>query len=127
MIFFKQGVLTSNVQPAIFIAVGIAYALHPHPPNITISSMNDSVHGPGSLHMPANSPDGLCRAVDLRTHDLLWPDAKQWFRVCKQLLEPLGFDVVLHDGTQPGVAQHLHIEYQPKDDEIDWAKGMRIA
>lgn len=117
MIDFKPTVNSTNVHPAIWIAVGIAYQLRATitlQSLLTITSMGDGDHMETSLHYSVP-----CKAVDLRTHDLSLTQAKIWADDCKLALEPMGFDIVHHKGDD-GVPMHLHIEYQPKANEVDW-------
>jgi hypothetical protein len=74
-----------------------------------ITSANDSVHGPNSLH----SRDGICRAIDLRTK---YPalDGRE-LELRNAVREALGpqFDVVIEAiGTEN---EHMHVEYDPKE------------
>lgn len=125
MILFKPGVNTKNVSPAIWMALGIAYRIRSRitPLELTVTSMNDGTHGKTSLHYPRNSPDKLCRACDLRTHDMSSTLRSIWANDCKDALEPLGYDVIHHTGAD-GVPPHIHIEYQPKANETDWLIGV---
>lgn len=116
MIRFKEGANPQNVHPAIWLALGVAYALHPQL-DVDVTSMNDSTHGGTSLHYPKNSPDGMCRAVDLRTRNLTPALAATWFVRVNEALNPLGYDIILHVPPDP---IHLHIEFQPKADDVKW-------
>lgn len=121
MILFKEGTHATNVSPAIWAALGICYAIRQyiHPSDLVVTSMNDGSHGTHSLHYPQYSPDTMCRAVDMRVHDMPKEFWFTWAAKCQSILNPLGYDIVLHDGTD-GVAAHLHVEYQPKAGESDW-------
>jgi hypothetical protein len=123
MIKFKEGVNPHDTHPSIWIALGIAYQIRCRitPLELVITSMNDGSHGATSLHYPQNSPDRLCRAVDLRNHDMSKTLRSIWASDCKDALEPMGYDVINHTG-EDGVPIHLHIEYQPKPGEVDWIK-----
>lgn len=125
MIIFKSGVNPQNVHPAIWVALGIAYEIRRKltPLELTVTSMNDGIHGEGSLHYPTSSPDRKCRAVDLRTHDMSATLRSIWANDCAEVLNPMGYDVVHHTG-EDGVPVHLHIEYQPKANEKDWLIGV---
>ena len=57
------------------------------------------IHSPGSLH-----PYGL--AVDIRTNVFSKADKFIVYKVLRDILKPLGFDVVMH-------STHFHIEYDP--------------
>ena len=78
----------------------------------TITSANDSIHSPKSLHYGREGKytDGLCRALDFRTHDFDG-DKQQLLHECKEALGP-DFDVVLEAEGSPN--EHLHVEYDPK-------------
>lgn len=71
--------------------------------SVTITSLNDAQHRPGSLHY-------IGRAVDVRTHDLPFNGAgKRNLRdAIARYLGP-GFDVILEDLGGP--REHLHVEY----------------
>lgn len=112
-IAFKPGVNPQNVHPAVWVAVGIAYALYPNTDAMDITSMNDGEHHPNSLHYPKNGVDALCCAVDLRTTRDMQPAAIDlWYHRVHDALDRLGYDVVLE-------ADHMHIEYQSKHGDQD--------
>lgn len=70
-----------------------------------VTSANDSVHGPNSLHYNG-------RALDLRTKHLAMMDKGPIIRDLKAALGAQ-FDVVFES---PGEAnEHVHIEWDPKD------------
>lgn len=71
----------------------------------TITSADDRVHGPNSLHPSGN-------AFDVRTKDILRRDLDSLLTEIKRRLEPLGFDVILEFRNQE--QEHIHIEYDPK-------------
>lgn len=126
MIVFKPTVNPRNVHPAVWVAVGLAYCRHRviSGADMVVTSMNDGEHMKGSLHYASSSPDGLCRAADLRTLDLVKSNRELWAKQVKAALDPLGFDIVLHDGSD-GVVEHLHMEFQPKNEsEAEWMKAL---
>jgi hypothetical protein len=90
-------------------AAGVVEAAYKRRGHEAVLSCGDDSHEerPASLHH-----GGL--AADWRTRNL--PASTLAFIVSdlKELLEPLGFDVVLEHKPP-----HLHIEYQPKNGE-DW-------
>lgn len=100
---FKGGVKPQGVQPQIWWALGVAEALRAlsgASGELTVTSLADSTHGPGSLH-----PPGM--AADLRTFDLSPSQIATWFSALKSFLSRFGFDVVKE-------VDHIHVEYQPK-------------
>ena len=99
----KHGVDLRDLQPQLCIAYTIATEVYRrHGGRCTITSAKDGTHGPRSLH----SRDGLCRALDLRTHDLL---PAVVLDVHRELTDALGeqFDTILED-------DHIHLEWGPK-------------
>jgi hypothetical protein len=121
MITFKAGVNPLKVHPATWIGIGIAYNLRRRYTlsPLVITSLNDGAHGSNSRHYPHNNDSLCCQASDLRTKDIPAAQRISWARDCKIVLDPLGFDVVHHDGTD-GTAIHLHIEFDPKKAEGAW-------
>ena len=96
----KSGVDLHDLQPQMALAYTIASVVYMrHGSRCVITSAKDGVHGFNSLH----KRDGICRALDLRTHDIL---PAVVIDVHKELKEALGeqFDVVLED-------DHIHIEF----------------
>lgn len=114
MFFLKPEVNINGVQKEIWFALGYAAALKDchYNQHLTVTSLTDGVHNPGSLH-----PLGL--AADLRTKDMEESQAESFFADLKGALEPMGYDVVIESvGSTPATTQrHLHIEYQPKGSE----------
>lgn len=123
MILFKDGVDASNVHPAIWTALGVAYILHrSYAKDMVITAMNagTSGHMVGSYHYPTATPSGMCQAVDLRTDDIPVEIRSRWAGNVKDLLNPLGFDVILESPETTQKPPHLHIEYQPHQAQTDW-------
>jgi hypothetical protein len=103
--------VTNEVWYAVGVCEGIRLAFNLG--SVTVTSMADGVHNPGSLH-----PKGL--AADLRTHDLVPADREGVFAALKKALEPQGFDVVWEGGkgaTPATTGAHIHVEFQPKPGE----------
>ena len=102
---FKEGVTKANTQPPIYYAIGAAeviYTSFGH--RLVVTALTDGHEDrPLSLHNK-----GL--AVDLRTRDIPADGLGPVFGSLTNLLNPLGFDVVLEK-------DHIHIEYDPKGGE----------
>lgn len=124
MILFKESVNPIDVHPAMWVAIGIAYNIRRRYTSapMTITSLNDGTHGSNSLHYPDNSNSNLAQAGDIRTLDIPVATRYAWAREVSGTLNPLGYDVVHHTGTD-GLTPHLHIEYQPKANEPDWLRS----
>lgn len=101
-----------RLNSAILVALAVADGVWKRqgvPHGVTVTSGNegepgDGIHSYGSLHYPANTPDGTGRAVDLRIWDV---DAEEAVRKLREYL-PNHFDIVLEE-------HHIHVEYQPDD------------
>lgn len=109
---FKPGVGIRDLTPQALLAMGVVervalshFGLGYEP---TITSCDDSVHGPRSLH-----PTG--RAIDVRTKDILPRDKTAFVEEITKRLNGIGFDVVYEDDGGP--QEHIHIEYDPKAGE----------
>ena len=97
-----------DVQPAIYFALGVAHAvrsIYAEKPLI-VTSANDS-------HVTKLHPKGL--AFDMRTRDMEQGESDLVLARLKQIVEPLGYDVVDERGKLEG--PHIHVEYDPKDSE----------
>lgn len=96
MIRIKEGVNLAGLRPEMLLAINAAEGVWGKAP-VTVTSALDGKHGRGSLHYV-----GL--AVDLRTRDIMAPEAK-----ALSLGKELGaqYDVVLE-------SNHIHVEFQPK-------------
>lgn len=115
MIFLKPEVKETGVSREIWFALGYAAALKDchYNQHLTVTSLTDGVHNPGSLH-----PLGL--AADLRTRDMEESQAESFFGDLKGALEPMGYDVVWEGGvgaTPATTGAHVHVEFQPKVSE----------
>lgn len=96
----KTGVRLGSLQPQLIVAmIACNDVFAEHDKSFTITSVNDSVHGQGSLHFGG-------AAFDVRTRHLAQGVAQI---ITIELRGRLGddFDVVLEE-------DHIHIEYQPK-------------
>ena len=101
MIRSKKGVKLTDLKSQIVFALinlNEIWALY-FERDLWVTSVDDSVHGKGSLH-----PDGF--ALDIRTRDLSDLDKDLAVRKIKEILGE-EFDVVLE-------SDHIHIEYDPK-------------
>ena len=102
----KKGVRIGNLSPqmvlACYIVEGVYRRLQPWY-DCTITSVDDGVHGPRTLH-------GKGRAVDFRTKDF----NGNKYQLKNEVKAALGddFDVVLEDLHGP--QEHLHLEWDPK-------------
>ena len=124
MILFKDGVDAQNVHPAIWMSLGVAYIMHrTYAKDMVVTAMNagTTCHMAGSYHYPTATPSGMCQAMDIRTDDLPLEVRTRWYGLVKDLLNPLGFDVILESPETTGKPPHLHIEYQPHEKTFDWA------
>ena len=103
----KPEVRDEGVCREIWYALGVADALYQQMTRqLTVTSLKDSHDDkPLSLHNQG-------RACDLRTRDLPMSQTEALRAKLSQLLEPLGFDVVLEQSPQ-----HLHVEFDPKNNE----------
>lgn len=102
---YKMGVNVEGVQPETWYALGIAERVYrAHNQILVVTSLTDGVHPDGrNIH-----GNGL--AADLRTRDIL-PDTKTAvFNHLKEILDPMGYDVVVE-------GDHIHLEYDPKGNE----------
>jgi len=78
-----------------------------------ITSANDSKHSDISLHYGKEGKytDGLCRALDYRTHyEWINGQEKELADAVQKVLGP-EFDVVLEAVGTPN--EHMHVEYDP--------------
>ncbi len=105
----KDGVSLAGLVPQMVLAAVIvrdAYAARDPLCSCTITSANDGTHGVDSLH----SRDGLCRALDFRTHDYHGDVEK----LGQDIRDALGadFDVVIEDLNHAN--EHIHVEWDPK-------------
>ena len=107
---FKETVTKQGVQPAVWYCCGIAdviYRTHGH--HLVVTSMTDSHDDrPASLHLK-----GL--AVDFRTRDLAPDTIKAIHGELVNILNPIGFDVVLE-------SNHIHAEWDPKSPAENWQR-----
>lgn len=106
----KPGVSLKGLTPQMALAAVIVrdvYFQKDPACSCTITSANDGKHGEGSLH----SKDGLCRALDFRTHDYRGGDVD---KLAYEIQQALGdeFDVVVEDLNGPN--EHIHVEHQPE-------------
>ena len=98
----------TNLTPQLLIGIIIAESVFKFHAGVTyevtITSIDDGVHGPTTLH-------GTGRAGDLRTKDLPATVDKQKLLADVKLAVGKDFDVLLeYVGTDN---EHMHIEYDP--------------
>lgn len=110
----KLGVGLEGLTPQMVLASVIVrdcYAKRDPICSCTITSANDSKHSDESLHYckVGKYIDGLCRALDFRTHDYHGDVEK----LAQDIRDALGsdFDVVVEDLN--GLNEHIHVEYDP--------------
>jgi hypothetical protein len=99
MIYFKSGVYAAKLRGPVVTAINIAHdCMKDLAHDLTITSLADGRHMPGSLHYKD-------LAIDIRTR-LLTEGEKQ--DLATMLKARLGsyYDVVVH-------STHIHIEYDP--------------
>ena len=104
----KAGVCLAGLVPQMVLAsiiVRDCYAARDPSCSCAITSGNDGKHGPNSLH----SRDGLCRALDFRTHDY-HGDVEILGGDIRTALGP-DFDVVVENLNQAN--EHIHVEWDP--------------
>lgn len=102
MIYFKTGVKIHNLQSETLLGMMVAHELIS---DLTITSVNDSVHMENSLH-------NVGRAFDIRSKTMSKDEKSHFLNELISELKPLGFDVILeNDGS---VNEHIHVEYDPK-------------
>jgi len=100
MIRIKPGVSLRKMQPQMTIALIVGERVFgDYGSDLTITSGDDGVHSPNSLH-----PKGL--AQDWRIRDLKPGSVKFVFDKLREILAGQ-FDVVLED-------DHMHVEFDPK-------------
>lgn len=101
MIFFKEGVRLTGMQPQITLAIFTAYEVFKRNgvADLTITSVCEGQHSRQSLHYVGHAFDIRISEIDLLTRAAIVADLKK----C------LGdeFDVILE-------ATHIHVEWQPK-------------
>lgn len=102
---FKESATRQGVQPQIWVALGIAETIYRYNGlKMVVTSLTDShADKPASLHNRGLAADIRTRNVP---HDLL----RTVHGSLTSVLDPMGFDVVLE-------ADHLHIEYDPRQTE----------
>jgi len=109
MIFaFKEGteveVLTSDLLLGL---IGLAHIMETvcNAKLLTITSVNDGVHKPGSLHYTGN-------AVDIRSKVFRHELVEEAVRVFRASPDGSRYDLLLEAPGTPN--EHLHLEFDPK-------------
>jgi len=101
----KPGVRLLGIRPELVVALLIADGLFREAgAECVITSCIDGKHSRGSKHYSG------C-AFDLRTHSLSNPSATA---MTLQVRLGSDFDVILEDASGPN--QHIHVEYDPKEE-----------
>ena len=96
----KNNVRLTDLKPQLIIAIIIVDQIYSsHGKELVITSLDDSVHGTGSLHDSGN-------AFDARTNYFTDQERKVVHAEIKAALD-VNFDIV-------DEVNHLHIEYDPK-------------
>lgn len=80
---------------------------------MTVTSLLDGTHNPGSLH-----PKGF--AADIRTRDLNPQQVQLFYADLYTYLDKHGYDIVMESvGSTPDTtAQHVHVEYDPHPGDV---------
>jgi len=102
----KEGTTFGGMDSAIILAAIVADGVWQElgvTAGVTLTSGTDGKHSARSLHYAENSPNGLARAIDLRTWNVDPHAAAEKLR--KRLNSH--FDVVVE-------STHIHLEYQIK-------------
>ena len=98
-----------------FVCGAVAGWMDKHDAHCVITSLDDSTHSAGSKHYAANNPSNQCEAVDVRTKHLPAILRDLFAVTMRELLEPMGYDVVMESPGEPN--EHLHVEFDPKPGE----------
>lgn len=115
---FKAFVTKQGVKAPIWFACGVCTVLFASiQQEFVITSLRDYAVGrvKNSLH-----PSG--RAVDVKATHLTLTQQQYILRELKKILDPFGFDVILH-----GAPLHFHIEFDPKPAEYNPWSGIIVA
>lgn len=106
---YKPGVNLEGVQPPTWWALGIAdRVFKAHGVDMIVTSLTDGIHP------DAKNIHGRGYAADIRTNGTTADLQRSIVAELKQILFPLGYDVVLE-------ADHLHCEFDPKPGREVWA------
>ena len=103
---FRPTVVTAGVQKELWFALGVLaplFALFAHRP-ATVTRLTEGAHPRDGYH-----PTGF--AADVDTSGLTEPQRKNILQIALTVLDPLGFNLEVHERDQHG--HHLHIEYEP--------------
>lgn len=96
----KSSVRLVDLTPQLLLALAIANDIYKrHGKELAVTSIDDSIHGSGSLHPSGN-------AADLRTYYFTADEIPQILSELKQALT-IDFDVIFEN-------DHFHVEYDPK-------------
>jgi hypothetical protein len=105
MIHYKPGVSIRGLKPEMLIGLDLAeWAYGQAGAECIVTSATDGEHKADSLHYV-----GL--AVDLRTHHVAPSKQAALLARLRDVLEPLGFELILEDEHGPN--EHLHVEHDP--------------
>lgn len=105
MIKVIESVRFRALRPEIYSILPVLDAVFSfHGQDCVITSANDKLHKPGSLHY-------VDKAIDLRSHDL--PSGSEQV-IVNEIREAIGqdYDVIFEDQDTPN--EHIHLEYDPK-------------
>lgn len=106
----KDGTKWGDLDPSILLAAIVADGVWQELgvlTGATLTSGQDGSHSVASLHYPSNTPNGKCRAIDIRTRNL---DSREKAQLAAKLLRERlteDYDVVLE-------TTHIHCELDPK-------------
>lgn len=106
----KRGVSLTDAKLAIGVAMGVVLAIHKEMglPAPTITSVNDGQHMNKSRHYTGE-------AFDLRVFDLTQAQRVERCKKMREILDPLGFDVISSETI--GHVDHDHLEFDAKPGE----------
>jgi|WetSurSiteA1Bulk_404760.scaffolds.fasta_scaffold33823_4 hypothetical protein len=101
---FKAGVKLEGITPEALLGLIVSeQAFKATGTEMVITSVKDGVHKVGSKHYEGKAFDLRTKATGL---------SRRIAQGVKDLLAPVGYDVILEDVDQDN--EHLHVEYDPK-------------
>lgn len=111
MISLKSGVRPRSLNPAITLAIMVADGVYSeYGYNTIITSLNDGIHGRGSLHYSGQAVDLRTRHLTKSVGGVTMIDRDLTARIHRGIKLSLingDYDVILEK-------DHIHIEFQPK-------------
>lgn len=107
----KKQVDLRAAEHTVWFAMGVWHALRhiiARKPLI-VTSVNDGNHSTNSLHYKN-------RAFDVRTRDIPEGQRMEIVRLAREILDPLGFDIISKENAAH--QDHDHCEFDPKPGEV---------